>query len=367
MITTTDTVVLTIQDYTTMIKECKDTNDNVSKSFFDWYLKTENFFLKEGYFIINESDTVNIPVYFNLNNADLTELVLLGIDDVIARLLFKRKDNLTMTDVTVDVVYFSRHAFKKSSGILVGDHVHDITSDINKLTNKLNKLKGKASKATKRTIPYKTAVRRLEKDCDKYMDKAMVDHYKTVVYILYSLMYTVSRKTPEEIATILQPLSLENGKKVLGTYKYTGYIDLKNSKVYKPVLDKNPDDPIRDYERHINSWTVRGHYRKTSKGLIWIDPHTKGEGELEDRTYSTIDEKELNLKVKTFIVEKSISSKPGLDPRSKSVKIKDILKPVKPEKKIIWWKYPNIIFKGFIVKSKCYADKILQLLKTINK
>ena len=86
------------------------------------------------------------------------------------------------------------------------------------------------------------------------------------------------------------------------TYKYTGYIDLSDNKTYRPLIKKDPNEPIREYQRHIQKWTVRGHYRKTKNGMIWIEPHTKGEGELEKRIYGTEDEKDLNLIPKVFEV-----------------------------------------------------------------
>ena len=44
--------------------------------------------------------------------------------------------------------------------------------------------------------------------------------------------------------------------------------------------------------------------------MIWIEPHTKGEGELEKRIYGTEDEKDLNLIPKVFEVERTVKEKP---------------------------------------------------------
>ena len=40
--------------------------------------------------------------------------------------------------------------------------------------------------------------------------------------------------------------------------------------------------------------------------MIWIEPHIKGSGEVEQRVYSTLDQQELNLTAKIFEVERTI-------------------------------------------------------------
>lgn len=38
--------------------------------------------------------------------------------------------------------------------------------------------------------------------------------------------------------------------------------------------------------RHLDSWSVRGHYRKCQSGkVVWVKPHKKGKGEVHPKTY----------------------------------------------------------------------------------
>jgi hypothetical protein len=49
----------------------------------------------------------------------------------------------------------------------------------------------------------------------------------------------------------------------------------------------NYDGEKRNYERHTDAWTVRGHWRyyKKSGKRVWIEPYKKGEGETEGKVY----------------------------------------------------------------------------------
>lgn len=58
-------------------------------------------------------------------------------------------------------------------------------------------------------------------------------------------------------------------------------------KVYKVKVDEQA--VIRDkarYERHMEKWSVRGHWRTTKTGKkVWVKPHVKGEGTKEGKEY----------------------------------------------------------------------------------
>lgn len=98
-------------------------------------------------------------------------------------------------------------------------------------------------------------------------------------------------------------------KKETYTYKYTGYINLNDTKIYRTQLNsKLNDEKKKEYERHIDSWSVRGHYRTNKKtgNKIWIKDHVRGEGELEQRIYGTKPASEVLLIPKMIECEREV-------------------------------------------------------------
>lgn len=52
------------------------------------------------------------------------------------------------------------------------------------------------------------------------------------------------------------------------------------------TFDYEQNNNPRPYERHAESWRVRGHWRHYKSGKsVWIEPYTKGKGEIEPKTY----------------------------------------------------------------------------------
>ncbi|QFP93324.1 UNVERIFIED_ORG: hypothetical protein Xoosp15_59 [Xanthomonas phage Xoo-sp15] len=50
-------------------------------------------------------------------------------------------------------------------------------------------------------------------------------------------------------------------------------------KVYSlTITEESLNEATRSYERQTEKWTVRGHWRKTKNGQVWIKPHVKGDG-----------------------------------------------------------------------------------------
>ncbi|AMO25978.1 hypothetical protein Blue_155 [Bacillus phage Deep Blue] len=50
-------------------------------------------------------------------------------------------------------------------------------------------------------------------------------------------------------------------------------------KVYTlKVTEESLNEVTRSYERQTDKWTVRGHWRTTKNGQVWIKPHIKGDG-----------------------------------------------------------------------------------------
>jgi hypothetical protein len=51
-------------------------------------------------------------------------------------------------------------------------------------------------------------------------------------------------------------------------------------------FDYSNEGAKRAYQRHTESWKVRGHWRHYKNGKsVWIEPYTKGKGEIEPKTY----------------------------------------------------------------------------------
>ena len=59
----------------------------------------------------------------------------------------------------------------------------------------------------------------------------------------------------------------------------------KKSTIYIDIDDDNKTLNKKEYQRHIDAWTVRGHYRRTVNGKTWVKSHIKGNGNVELRTY----------------------------------------------------------------------------------
>jgi hypothetical protein len=130
--------------------------------------------------------------------------------------------------------------------------------------------------------------------------------------IVHASMYYYTKQKPEEI-TYASYFGFQEDleyttKKETYIYKYTGYINLNDTKIYRTKINGNLDDEKRkEYDRHIESWTVRGHYRKTKSGeKIWIKDHIKGEGVLENRIFGTVPESEVLLIPKLIECEREV-------------------------------------------------------------
>jgi hypothetical protein len=96
-------------------------------------------------------------------------------------------------------------------------------------------------------------------------------------------------------------LCLKSGKR---KYYYSGYVNLNQTKIYRPRINEKLEKIKRgEYNRHIEKWGVRGHYRNVNGKQIWIEAHERGEGKLEKRIYGTAKESEMNIIPQVFEVE----------------------------------------------------------------
>ena len=129
--------------------------------------------------------------------------------------------------------------------------------------------------------------------------------------IVHASMYYYTKQKPEEISYdsyfgFQEDLEYTT-KKQTYIYKYTGYINLNDTKIFRTRINKKLDDEKRkEYERHIESWTVRGHYRTIKGKKVWIKDHIRGEGVLENRIYGTVPESEVLLIPKEIECERDV-------------------------------------------------------------
>lgn len=74
----------------------------------------------------------------------------------------------------------------------------------------------------------------------------------------------------------------KNRHKSKNTNRYT-YITRKKYTLKAPSEELKQK---RQVIRHVESWSVRGHFRKHPNGtLVWVKPHVKGNGEVKPKTY----------------------------------------------------------------------------------
>jgi hypothetical protein len=314
-------IAVKYSDVMEMIKFCKDAENNVSKEFYDWYLsKHGKFFIKTGTLIIDfeTKEPYKYHLNFNFNDVDNAEFEFFGADKKfpLYRFSFVREDNLTMANITAEAKFINDRLLKKESLIFTrAKSIHDPIENTRKQINSIVRRMKKNQTIENQHI-YKKAL----------SIKKVANEFKTVnsdcvieflIYGIYATMFYVSingvndidenanqiEEQKTETPTIGENIPMQKIKTI---YKYTGYVDIGKPQIFKPVIKRDKNEPIRDYERHIESWTVRGHYRRTPNGLKWIDEHIKGNGELEQRIYSTSDKKSLNLNAKIFEVEKNV-------------------------------------------------------------
>jgi hypothetical protein len=314
------TIIITEKEGNKLIEFCKE-GKSISRDFFDWYLKyNPDLFTENGMLVIDFSRKGKSEAWkdfenqnaikfsdsiFNLNDFKLAvsfdfsnpnEVIFNSYyyydQSLICSWVFRRNDNITMEYVSFEIQKIRYHNFFKFTPKSIVEYVEKEIIKILKIKN------DKLSKNQRLEM-----IAQAKKDTFNEVNNHIC---RTVIYYTYALLYYVSKQEPIEVtADFKKHLEDEIAtNKVKYTYKYTGYIDLTKNKIYKPFEDKSDDEPTRDYQRHIEKWHVRGHYRNTKNGRIWIDPHTRGQGELEKRVYGLEDEQNVNIIPKVFEVIK---------------------------------------------------------------
>lgn len=298
------TIYLTFDDATRLIDKCKGSDGAITREFFDWYLGEPRFFAETGILVVDNllSDKIRVAVSFDFSNPDAATFTTYRYSDqkVICKFRFNRQSNLTMNNIEVEILEFYPDVMSgKGQKVWFSPEVQERFNKISdEIARQEVKRRMQKMRKTSRHILVEMAMKSAMIEVNKF-------NCRTMVYFVYALMYDASRQAPIELLATGQPDDVEiETETIKAIYRYSGYVDLTDNKIYRPVIKKDANEPTREYERHIQKWTVRGHYRRTAKGLIWIAEHTKGVGELEARVYGVTDESNVPVVQKTFVVER---------------------------------------------------------------
>ena len=343
-----------------------------SQLFKEWYYTHEAFFVTEGVLImddlmyqmqINDEGQIRYkPVRFCLK-FDIQEkyssfsIINYYNQDKIASFRFIPAQNLDFKNIKIVRDFTDLSKFQN-----LGEFSNPL------LMRKIkNSLEAEGLKiASSRPSKLKQFYEKSKIETSKLLLEYMCEHS---VVLLYSMMYYYTKQKPEKIKYSsyfgFQEELEHTTKKETYTYKYTGYINLNDTKIYRTKINNSLFyDKKKEYERHIESWTVRGHYRKTKTGeKIWVKDHVRGEGVLENRIYGTKPASEVLLIPKEIECERevivSVKKKQSTDTEIKPPIIynhfeKPPVERTEPIKirytrwqrvKILFHKITNIIFK----------------------
>lgn len=268
------TVVIRYEEARDMIACCFD-----NKEFTDWYDKNEAYFIKRGMFIAENllkdenGKAIKYCFTFNFENPKQAIFVIYNYYDQkeICSFVYKRnKQNPLEPKIVLD--YYDGKLFDG----LGGDFVN---------------LEKKATRKEEHQFMCEHTVR---------MCYAVMFYFAENKNIEFK-DYNKNEQGDEDETEI-------TFKNVTRKYYYTGYIDLNKAKVLRINAGELEKEKKRrgEYQRHIEKWSVRGHYRTLKNGnRIWIDAHERGEGNLEKRVYGDADEKEVNIIPKVFEVTRT--------------------------------------------------------------
>jgi len=298
------TICATSKDIINCCSACCDEGNSITKEFYDWYLKDGHFFMKKGVLAVRSENNKDDYLYVEFDLTDPEDAVFILLDannwkNKCCKFHFYREENLTMKDIHIKMEFTRLDVFRRQKYMLTS--LEDRTAYFNRRANKAGEDFKRKAKHDKRHASK--SKRRLVKD-------VMVEEFRELfhptctmlVYGLYAIMYNFSKSKKEFVTSEGLDENPSLNEYVLAKYKYSGFVDLsKHTTVYVNTKD-DPDHPRKKYERHIGSWSVRGHYRRINGSLVWIRPHTRGQGELEERTYGTGRELISQAKEKVFYV-----------------------------------------------------------------
>ena len=284
-----------------------------SRFYHQWYEENEAYFVKEGIFVIddlmfidthkdvNQFKSVRYCFKFDFTEKTHSSFTILNYynQEKVAEFKFYRKDNPDFKNLKVKIDFMDLKKFEK-----LGFFANTvIEKKINKSWDIFNMRNASLPKSK-----YKEAhLKQVEAEKKMYLE-FMCEH---TMEIIHSSMYYYTKQQPEQISYASYFGSQEDleytTKKETYIYKYTGYVNLNDSKIYRTKINKGLDaDKRKDYDRHIESWTVRGHYRKVNGKMSWVKDHIKGEGVLEQRIYGTVPESDILLIPKLIECERDV-------------------------------------------------------------
>jgi hypothetical protein len=285
-----------------------------SNFFNEWYDKNEAYFVRKGIFVIDnlmfldcldnkgndEHKSVRYCFQFDFTDNNKSNFTILNYynREKVAEFNFKRSDFSNLKDVTCSFDFIDIKAYKR-----LGFFANSIIRS--KVEKKWELFFSRNASLPKAKFNDAYSKQNLEED--KMILQFMCDHS---IEIILSTMCYYTKEKPEQISyeSFIIKEDLEyTTKTVKYTYNYTGYINLNDTKVYRTTINKNlKDEKNRDYQRHIQSWSVKGHYRTIKGKKVWIKEHTRGEGELENRIYGTKPESEVLLIPKVIECEREV-------------------------------------------------------------
>jgi hypothetical protein len=303
------TILFTFDDSSRMKEFCANHAGIVTKDFMDWYVLEKRFFSESGVMIVDgflEKEDQKMVFSFDLTNPEENKFVLFNPETYqeVSRFYFYPEDNLSMKDIWIKMNYFDKAACKKWNCKISEPKLNKKIIEVyNTFQLELKRCGGVRKKLLSIQNKYTEEVNIIRNQQVLFLSKQ-------AVYMTYSAMYYFSKRKAEEVIGGLRQEISESFDdiKVKSLYKYTGYVNLSEAKIYKPIIKKEKSEPQRRYDRHIEKWSVRGHYRRVNGNLIWINSFEKGQGELENRVYGTPPESEVNLIPKVFEVERSVKA-----------------------------------------------------------
>jgi hypothetical protein len=313
------TIIVSYDEVSRMRDFCCDEH-GVTRDFMDWYLIDNAFFTKTGILIVENvfKDKTKYCISFDFNNPNVSLFNLYDYETqrCVSKFRFVREQNMAMQDVSIILNDFDKQYFQKKSDTFLSfryssqnESKNKIEKDTEKLKNtKINKdisFKGGAVKSQiKSQLKQKS---KLLKQLDDTYKQLCTETCRQGVYLCYATMYYFAKNKPKEIIGKNRDSIINEGleKQIKVTYKYSGYINIEH-KIYKTTIKRPEGEAARQYGRHIEKWSVRGHYRRINGNLIWIEAHERGDGELEKRIYGTEKESEVKIIPKVFEIEKTI-------------------------------------------------------------
>jgi hypothetical protein len=285
-----------------------------SKFYNEWYDANEAYFVRKGIFVVDDlmyldclkdgkddKKPVRYCFKFDFSENTHSSFTILNYynQEKIADFRFIRSDNPEFKEVKVRIDYMDLKKFKN-----LGRFTNPI---FNEKMDKSWKVFYSRTDSLPKAKLQEAYNKQVELD-NKMTLQFMCEH---TVEMVHACMYYYTKEKPQQIQYdsyfgFQEDLEYTT-KKETYIYKYTGYINLNDTKVYRTKINRNLDDEKRkEYDRHIESWTVKGHYRTIKGKKVWIKDHIRGEGALEQRIYGTKPESEVLLIPKLIECEREV-------------------------------------------------------------